>query len=216
MRFNKTTLTAITLFNILFLVIGANINTTTAQTTQTDPLTWGVKAGVNAADLYGDDVSSSDTRAGFNGGLFVNYRFSKMFGVQPEVLFTQKGGDLSNGLAENGTTEYSLNYLEIPVLAKFYIPTNSMLEPNIYVGPKVGFNLSGEANDTDIDDDLKNADFGLAFGAGLDFNMGPKRNMLKTVGLDVRYTLGLTDTFDLPNEPDVKNSVFTAAVTLGF
>lgn len=218
MRFNKITLTTLTLFSILFLILGTNIKTSNAQSSQTEPLTWGIKAGVNASDLYGGDINSSDTRAGFNGGLFLNYRFSKYFAIQPEVAYTEKGSEVGQGVVgEEGAVDYNLSYLEIPVLAKFYIPTGGLVEPNIYAGPEVGFKLNGEANDNDLDDSVKDAEFGLAFGGGVDFSLGNNpTNLLRTIGLDLRYTLGLTDVFDVPGDPEARNGAFTAAISLGF
>lgn len=218
MLINKPKLLGLTfLFNIL-LFTGWGISTTAAQSYQKEPLTWGVKAGIVASDLYGDDVGGTDARTGFNGGLFLNYRFNDYWGLQPEVLFSNKGADLESGLSgENAPTEYDLGYLSVPVLAKLYIPASPYLIPNLYAGPEVGFKLYGDANGSDLNDQLKDAEFGLAFGAGLDYNLSSDPvNFIRTVGLDLRYTLGLTNLFDTPSEPEARNGVFTAALFAGF
>lgn len=218
MLINKPKLLGLTFLHIIIFVIGVGITSALAQTYQKEPLTWGLKAGVNVSDFYGDDADGSDVRTGFSGGLLFNYRFHKYWALQPEVLFSTKGADLESGLTgENGSTEYELGYLNIPVLAKFYIPTGSTVQPNLYAGPDVGFKLYGDADNSDIGDQLKDAEFGIAFGAGLDFNLGSDpTNFIRTVGLDLRYTLGLTDIFDTPEEPEARNSVFLGAIFLGF
>jgi len=218
MLINKPKLSGLTFLFIIIFIAGTGIMPTAAQSYQNEPLTWGLKAGVNVSDFYGDAAEGSDVRSGFSGGLLFNYRFDDYWALQPEVLFSIKGADLESGLTgEDGPTEYELGYLNIPVLAKFYIPTGSATTPNLYAGPDVGFKLYSDANDRDIDDQLKDVELGIAFGAGLDFNLGSNPvNFIRTVGLDLRYTLGLTDIFDTPEEPEARNSVFSAALFLGF
>jgi len=182
------------------------------------PVNWGVKAGINAADLYGDDVGGTSAIAGFSGGVWLNYRLADYFSIQPEVLFSTKGSDVDTGLlGEAGSTEYRFGYLEIPVLAKLHVPTGGSLEPNIYAGPELGFSLYGDANDREIDNQMTDTEFSLVFGGGLDLGLDqPQTSLLQSVGLDLRYTLGLTDAFDVVGDPEVRNGAFTAAITLGF
>lgn len=216
MLINKLKL--LTFLHIIIFVVGAGITPTLAQTYPQEPLTWGLKAGVNVSDFYGDDINQTDARENFSGGILLNYRFNEYWALQPEVIFNIKGADLESGLTgENGSAEYEVGYLNIPVLAKFYIPAGSLLSPNLYAGPEVGFKLYADSNNNDINDELKDAEFGIAFGAGLDFNLGSDpTDFIRTIGLDLRYSLGLTDVFDTPPEPEARNSVFLAALFLGF
>lgn len=218
MQINKPKLLGITLLHILFFSVVVGIASSIAQPYPKEALTWGLKAGVSVANLYGDDVNHSDVRQGFSGGLFFNYRFNSRWAVQPEVLFRTKGAELEPGLTgENGVADYDFGYLDIPVLAKYYIPAGNMLRPNIYAGPEVGFKLYGESNNSEIDEDLKDAEFGMAFGAGLDFNLGSDpANFVRTVGLNLGYTLGLTDIFDTPAQPEARNGALLAALSIGF
>lgn len=208
----------LTFLQVIIFTVGVGITSTLAQTHQNKPLTWGIKAGLNASDFYGDDVNGSDVRTGFTGGLFFNYRFNDNWGLQPEVLFSTKGADLDSGLTgENGPASYDLGYLNVPVLAKFYAPVGTLLSPNLYAGPEVGFKLYGDSNDNEIDDELKAAEFSIVFGAGLDFNMGSDpTDFIQTAGIDLRYSLGLTDAFDTPQEPEARNGAFLVALFLGF
>lgn len=217
MRINKPKLLGLSFIHFLLfsLILGISAN---AQYAPEPALSWGLKGGVNAATLYGDAVDDAETRAGFNGGIYLNYKFAGPWALQPEVLFSMKGADLDNGITgQPGSTEYELAYLEIPVLVKYYIPAGTMLKPNLYAGPEVGFNLYGDANGSDIDDSMEDAEFGLAFGGGLDFVVGSApTDLIRTVGLDLRYTLGLTNVFDVPGDPDAKNGAFTAVLGIGF
>ncbi|MBN2731000.1 MAG: PorT family protein [Balneolaceae bacterium] len=208
----------LTFITLIIFIFGVGSTSILAQTYQPEPLTWGLKAGVNVSDFYGDDVNQTDVRSNFSGGILLNYRFNDYWALQPEVIFNIKGADVEDGLTgENGPAEYEFGYLNIPVLAKFYIPTGSLFSPNLYAGPEVGFKLYGDSNNNDIGDELKDTEFGIAFGAGLDFNIGSDpTDFIRTVGLDLRYSLGLTDVFDTSQEPEARNSVFLAAFFLGF
>lgn len=216
MLINKSKL--LTILHIIIFVAGVGVTSTHAQTYQNESLTWGVKAGLNISDLYGDDAKDSDVKAGFSGGLFFNYHLNNYWSIQPEVLFSTKGADLESGLTgENGPAEYEFGYLTIPVLAKFYIPAGSTLSPNFYAGPEVGFKLYADSNDNDINDELKTAEFAIAFGAGLDFNLtSDPTNFIRNAGIDLRYSLGLTDVFDTPLEPEARNGALLVALFFGF
>lgn len=218
MLINKAKRSGLTFIGLVIFITEVGLTSAFAQTYPKEPLTWGVKAGTNIADFYGNGVQNSDTRTAFSGGIFFNYRFHDYWALQPEVLFSAKGADLATGITgENSPVKYELGYLDVPVLAKFYIPTGSAFSPNLYAGSNVGFKLYGDANERDIDEELKTVDFGIAFGAGLDVNISSRpADLIRTVGLDLRYTLGLTDLFDTSEEPSASNGVFLAALFLGF
>lgn len=206
-------------FTVILVAILLFVSSTAnAQRTKSAPLSWGLKGGINLATFYGDDVNDTEIATGFNGGLFFNYAFSARLSLQPEMLFSMKGAELDNSVSgEETTTDYELGYLEVPVLFKYHLVTGNILHPNILVGPAVGFKLFGDANDRNIDDEIQDAEFGLTFGGGLDAEVASSpTDFIQTVGLDLRYTLGLTDVFDIAGEPSAKNRVFTIALAVGF
>lgn len=192
-----------------FLSLGAADISKAQMQQQPDPLTWGITGGMTISDMWGDDVGSTSTRAGFTGGLFLNYRTNPFFSVQPELLFSMKNIETSSGIiGQDVTTEYDFGYLEIPVLLKAHLPTGGMISPNLYAGPSLAFKLYGDANDTDLDDNLRGVDFGFAFGGGID--IGQRLN------IDARYTLGVVDVFDVPTDPSAKNGSFAVTLGIGF
>lgn len=218
MLINKAKSLGLTFLFIIIFVAGVGITSSVAQTYPKQPLTWGIKGGVAVSNFYGDAVSGSEVNTGFSGGIFLNYRFNDYWALQPEVIYSKNGAELDAGLTgENGSVQYDLHYLTIPVLAKFYIPTGSLATPHIYAGPQVGFKLYGEANSNELDDKLKDTTFGLAFGAGVNLDVASSpSDFIRTVGLDARYALGLTDVFDTPAEPEAKNGVFLSSLIIGF
>lgn len=93
-----------------------------------------------------------------------------------------------------------MNYLNIPVLAKYYITDAFSVE----AGPQIGFLLSAKSRGEDIKDLFKSTDYGLNLGIGYDFT--------ENFALGVRYTIGLSDIADVPDDiqdyPFVYNASF--------
>lgn len=170
-------------------------------------LTGGLKAGMNIANIYGDDVEDVwDPKIGICVGGFITYSINDIFAIQPELLLSIKGSKAEEEiLGETVKTTMSLTYLEIPVLAK--------LGP-LFVGPSLAIKLSGkrkiDSAKADIEN-LKSTDFGLVFGGGVDFDLGPGK-----LTVDARYTLGLATIYEPEVETDVKNVVISIMVGYSF
>jgi len=166
-------------------------------------ISFGVKGGVNYTSLSGDDVPDGlSWKLGFGGGVVAALNVMDMFVIQPEVLYTMKGG-------EDPDLEYSfdLTYVEVPVLLKYSVPMEGMISPNFFVGPSLGILMSAELDEVDVKDDLKTMDFGVVVGAGVDFDMGTGK-----VTLDGRYTLGLMSIDDSEAEQDWKNGAISVMI----
>ncbi|MBU8933540.1 MAG: PorT family protein [candidate division Zixibacteria bacterium] len=172
----------------------------------------GIKAGINMANITGDDVDDLDMKLGFGFGGFLVYAVSPQLVIQPEVLYMMKGAQFDD---EDGETwKIKVDYLEIPVLVKFKFPTEGNFKPCLFAGPALGILMSAKVEDEDIKDDLKSIDFGLAFGGGFGLVMG--EGMLT---FDARYTLGMSNVNDWDVEegetlPDNKNA--NISIMLGY
>lgn len=176
-----------------------------------DKLTYGVKAGFNAAMIGNMDASIglSYFRPSFHVGAFAEWKFNRFFGVAPELVYSGQGTGIDIlTLSTDITQKYKFNYINIPVMAKIY-PVKWL---SIDLGPQAGFLVSAkvktettersngtserETKTTDVKGDMNKFDFGVA--GGLTFNFG------KHVFLQTRYTLGLTEVFkkndDLNND----------------
>ncbi|WP_396188948.1 porin family protein [Flavobacterium sp.] len=187
---------------------------------------FGVKTGLNLSTFSGD-VANVDSKFGFILGGFAEIKLSEKFAFQPELLFSTQGAKSSESYAEIGYSEkmeYNLkaNYLNIPLMAKYY--ANSKL--SIQVGPQIGFLMSSKTkvdytiNDAGVIDsgsqtvDTKSSynsiDFGLNIGAGYDIT--------ENIGLDLRYNLGLSNVNKKVDGVDmnVKNSVVQLGVSYKF
>jgi hypothetical protein len=192
---------------VLCLVLGA----ATAASAQ-GPV-FGVKAGVNWANLNfdGEDANVNfDQRTGFAGGLFMVWPGNSKAALQVEALYSQKGTGLDN---EEGKGALKVDYLDIPVLARFSSGPANKASFHVFGGPSLGFKMRAHAtgdfaedgDDEDIGDDVETFDFGMVVGAGVDFGK---------LTLDARQSWGLSDINKDPND-DEKVKTRTFSVMLG-
>jgi hypothetical protein len=172
--------------------------------------TLGVKGGVNIASLstadfggfipdFGTVTGDLDgTRTGLVVGGFASFSLGEMFFLQPEVLYSQKGG--RGEITLEGTPVdwgFDIDYLSVPVLLGVAFPLeSSTVEPRLFAGPEVNFEIgcsivaefAGVSASEDCGDITESVDFGLVFGAGIAFGLDSFDLLL-----DARYGLGLTD-----------------------
>jgi len=194
------------------IVLGAVV-ICSAGLSHAGPMAAGLKVGLNVATLQGDDVEESKGRVGICLGGFSSVSLTKNFALQGEVLYTQKGSyDEEEFLGEILKTTIKIDYLEMPLLARFSFPTGG-LTPSAYLGPAVAFEMGSsfefELGGVTVEGDLtdvKDVDMGLVLGTSLGFGPGPIGFLV-----DFRYTAGLVSIDDTPgeNQLDMKNSVAT-------
>jgi hypothetical protein len=184
----------------------------------------GVKAGANLAGFRGEFADAFDvkTKLGFVVGPFVAFAFAPDLAIQVEGLFSMKGAKLpastdsdGNPPGEESAAFVNPSYLEVPVLLRGTLLRHSPVQPMYYLGPTIGISLGGEVRsdapgspDQDLTD-LKAVDFGVALGAGAGFKVGGLK-----VLTEFRYTRGLTDIYDLKDNLESINDVFS--LTAGF
>ncbi len=175
---------------------------------QEESIRFGAKAGLNLANVKGDN-ENTDMRTSFHVGALAEIPISEKFAFQPELLYSSQGNKVDESDFESTT---KLDYLQVPLMGKFYVAEGLSLQ----AGPQVGFllaaNSEGEDNGVDFDEDvkdqLKTIDFGLNLGAGYQLDMG--------VFFDARYNLGLSNILDDSGDLSVQNSVFQFSVGYKF
>lgn len=179
---------------------------------------FGVKAGANLSTFTGD-VEDAKSLVGFHVGAFAEIKLTDKFAVQPEILFSTQGAkNEESGAGFSSEDKLNLSYLNIPVMAKYYVAEKFSLE----AGPQIGFLLSAkdkyeysgpggsDSGKEDVKDGFKSIDFGVNFGAGYDFT--------ENLSVGLRYNLGLSNIADGDDAGDakVKNSVFSLSVGYKF
>lgn len=163
----------------------------------------GIKAGPNFANINTDASLGQNykNRTGFHGGAFALIKLTKL-AIQPELIFSQQGSTVEF----NGTSyEQNVDYMNIPVILKFYLVGGL----NLQVGPQFGFVTKAEGENPltgqidDIKDELKGSDLSAGLGLGFDAPFG--------LTLDARYNLGLSEVSD-DAARQIKNQVFQISV----
>ncbi len=194
------------LFAIALIGLGTTVN---AQ----EYWNFGVKGGVNFTNMTSDGFDDTNSRTGFNIGLLAEIPAGDRFSVQPEVLYSTQGTEATRTVAGNTYTgEYQLDYIQVPILAKFYLVDGLALE----AGPSFDFlvnekyDFSGTLSYETETDMASTFELAGALGASYKFNNG--------FFIDGRYFQGFTDAFDSDSFDDdaVKNNGFQLGVGLEF
>ncbi|MEA9412915.1 porin family protein [Flavobacterium sp. PL02] len=179
---------------------------------------FGAKGGINLSTLTGD-IDNVSSKVGFQVGGFAEIKLSNNFFVQPEVLYSTQGAK-SKILAGEffRKNNFKFGYLNVPVMAKYYVADKFSLE----AGPQIGFLVSAKNdysysafgyNDygkEDVKDQFKSIDFGVNLGAGYDFT--------ENISAGVRYNLSLSNITDFGDGANAKfkNSTFSLSVGYKF
>lgn len=156
------------------------INMTIAQEDVLDlrnKVTFGIKGGVNISNVYDSKQQDFDTNSklGLAAGVFLGLPLSTYVGIQPELLYSQRGYKETGSLFDSEFTR-TTNYLDVPLLLA--IKPSPVL--SILAGPQFSFLLDGKydfksniisgqvTQDFDNEDVRKNT---LCLTGGLDLNL---------------------------------------------
>ncbi|WP_406844393.1 porin family protein [Flavobacterium soyae] len=169
---------------------------------------FGVKGGLNITSFSGDN--DSNALIGFQVGGFAEIKVIERLSIQPELLFSTQGASF-DAIGNNNDIDYKLNYINVPVLAKFYVTKQFTVEG----GPQIGFLVSAKRDGNDIKDAYKSTDLGFNFGAGYNFT--------DNFSVGIRYTVGLSGVVDGGDYDDIydyydsaKNSVLALTAAYKF
>ena len=163
------------------------------------------KAGINISSLTKDDASKS--KVGFVGGLEFAYGAAKNFEVTAGVLYSMQGAKV-----ENTDVKINMDYINIPILAQYYIVKGLAVKAGVQVGFNTSAKVKGDGYDMNvkdfyalggIDTDIKTVDFSIPVGLSYEY---------ANIVLDARYNIGMTKSFK--NFDGDKNSVIQ--ITLGY
>lgn len=201
---------------------------------------FGIKAGLNISSLnhiqplfdVGDNPILAawphidPPRAGFAGGIFIHYhRSGAMFGLQADLLYSQQGAriryeqrppvDINEGpLFGGGDRKYNVNYLNLPVVLKFYpvagLHLMAGLQPGLMITAKCKTPSEGmilqRLHIEDVSSHFRRFDLGLPVGLGYDLKCG--------LVFEGRYNFGLLEA--RPERNGSRNHVFQLTVGYRF
>lgn len=145
-------------------------------TAEAQMLKFGLKAGVNFSDFGGSDAKNIDTEmlTGFHVGALVEFNLMENLSLQPEIMYSSKGAKIKD------FDDVNLNYITVPVLAKFYVITDKL---SLEAGPQFSFLINESVPDQF---ESKSFDFAAVGGLGFQFT--------ENFFAQARYVAGLTDT----------------------
>jgi hypothetical protein len=167
---------------------------------QESTVEFGLKGGLNFANLNYESNMDSKTRTSVHAGLLAHFHLNKNWAIQPELMFSGQGAKY------DGDRTLKLDYLNIPVLAQYMFDNGLRLQ----TGPQLGFLLNAKSEvgdlEADVKDELNTTDFSWSFGVGYITPGG--------FGVDARYNLGLSNISEDDNS--VKNNVFQLGIFYQF
>lgn len=186
----------------------------------------GPRLGLNLSNYWGN-ADGMKFKPGLSAGAFLMYSSLNHFGISADVLYAQRGTRFNNSAIK---FTQRVNYLEIPVVARYFLTLSGNFRPNVFIGPSLGIKLNAKRVDGetlssgsfplingDNNNDFSNLDLGATGGFQLNWGVGNRQRFL----IDARYNLGLTDVqTNLPNiwgrRSSLQNSTFTLALGYGF
>ena len=168
------------------LMIAAMMVATVAAKAQFEPGTFTLqpKVGVTLATISSDD---SKFKFGMAAGIEGQYQINNWFGLSAAVMYSQQGAK-----AKNYDLKLNTEYINIPVMAKFYVTKGLSLNVGLQPGFMTKAKGKGEGRNIDIKSYCNKFDFSIPMSIAYEFENG--------LTFEARYTTGLTnvgkDAFD--------------------
>jgi hypothetical protein len=161
---------------ILLQVMALSLLTVQAQ------IKFGLKGGLNIANIGGSDVDDNKAKIGFYLGGLLEATIQDNISIQPELLYSVQGYGVELA-GDDGKVNQS--FLLIPVMGKYTFGSGVFVE----TGPQLGFLLSAkykrDGDSENAKDDFKKSSFSWNFGLGYN-------NLAPNLGANVRFNLGLS------------------------
>jgi outer membrane protein with beta-barrel domain len=152
----------------------------------------GIKGAFDLTTLYANTVGTTNTKPGFDAGIYTKLPVDKGFSFQVELLYSLKGAKYTynNFVQGHGEYRYNLGYIQVPVLAV----VNVTPWFNIHAGGYAAYMTNANVKDVRADGTIVGAtdlntgdfmpwDFGLVGGVGFD---------VENFTFGARYNYGLT------------------------
>ena len=188
-----------TMKKFLLMAIVMMVSTSTFAQRETGAITLQPRLSIVAADF--NNTSDTEARVGLAAGAEAEYYVSPSFGLSAGLFYAQEGAKL-----KDLDVTWKLDYLNVPIMANFYVWKGLALKAGLQPGFKVSSSMSSSKSSVKIDEGVNTFDLSVPFGLSYDFGR---------VCVDARYTLGLTKTFK-GKEFDSKNITFQLGVGYKF
>ncbi len=183
----------------------------------------GPRVGLNMANfagVIGGPINTADTKTnqllpGLSAGIGLMYSDISRFGFALDVLYSQRGSHDAYG---DQSLDHRINYLEIPITARYFLNRSGNFRPNIYGGVVPALQLShailvkGGAIDLlpETTNPYRTADLGLTAGFQANFRTGDRQRFT----VDARYTYGIAAL--AINNNSLRNQMITIGLGYNF
>ena len=141
-------------------------------------------------------------RGGFIGGVEAEYYLLDWLSASAGVNYAQQGWRMKDKVSGN-KWDMDLDYLNIPILANFYVAKGFALK----AGVQPGFLLNAKEDGYDVKKGIKSSNFSIAYGLSYEFKNG--------ITLDWRAAIGLT-TVNKNSDENNKYRSNCATLTVGY
>lgn len=150
--------------------------------------------------------SEASMKVGLAAGVELEYQIAEPFSLTGGVLYSMQGAKIDETiLGEKIKATYNFDYLNIPILANFYVTRGlaikAGIQPSFNLKHKVKAEYAGYS-ETNTAEGIKTFDFSIPVGISYEFY---------DFVIDARYQWGLTK---IGSGADAKNSVFM--ISLGY
>lgn len=168
----------------------------------------GPKIGATFSKFSTDENQiNEEIKNTFHFGAFA--RLGKKVYFQPELVIMSRRGMLKDVNLIGSSSSIKINTIDIPLLLGVKVIDVKAANVRVMAGPVASLAINKTVDNHDWDeaitnDDIRSANWGLQFGAGVD---------LLVFTIDLRYELGMNDYSKLENF-DLKNNMFL--VSLGW
>ncbi len=181
---------------------------------------FGPRVGLNLTNFTGSYFQNSKQSLlpGLSAGLGFVYSDISRFGFGVDALYSQRGTILTDVNGPATENVWRVNYLELPLIGRYYLTRGGTFRPNIYVGAVPALRLNAKRdvdngtneNFTDYTPSTRTADLGLTGGLQLNWGTGDRQHFT----IDARYTHGITDIST--NNSDIRNQMITIGLGYSF
>lgn len=165
--------------NVLLLLLVLLVNTITAQ------IQLGPKAGSN----YSWVDQPETALLGYHIGIVAQLPLSQKFSFSPEIIFNTKGADYTDITFGTSKLEFRASYISLPTLIAWR-PIKNMA---VKAGPEFNFLVE----DHIVDGEIKSSTIDAFRQLDLSMAAGIAVNVTKELGIEVRYSHGLTESLNI-------------------
>jgi hypothetical protein len=146
-------------------IIGMLLITLFFQQAHGQFLSYGVKAGLNYANVGGADAPETNPRNGFHVGGFLGVSLLGIVAAETGAYISQKGYILVN----DDATKVVSSYVDVPLVVKF----SPLPLFHIFAGPQASFLMRNKVGSADASTDgMRKMDLAGVVGIGINIPMG--------------------------------------------